>query len=140
MESAVDLPEGYEPSEDEPFMNQRQREYFRRRLLAWRNELVEETRSTISGMQQGSPTLSDIADHATEETQHAVQLRIRERQRKLVNKINNALDRIREGEFGYCEETGRAISLPRLIARPIATLCLEAQLRHERCEKVYVDD
>ena len=140
MEVGVQLPDNYIPSEDEPFMNFQQREYFRRRLLNWREQIVQETKAAVNGMQHENLTLSDFADHATEEANRTMQLRMGERKQKLVNKINTALERIDMGEFGYCQETGRAISLSRLIARPIATLCLEAQLRHERSEKVQFGD
>lgn len=140
MKSVVCVPEDYEPSDDEPFMNEMQLEYFRRRLVAWRNEILAESRDTIKKMQLQARSIPDFADRATEESERQVQLRTRDRQRKLVVKINMALARIEEGEFGYCEATGRQISLKRLIARPIASYCLEAQERHERAEREFWDD
>ncbi len=132
--------EGYTPAEDEPFMNERQLEYFRRKLIKWKNELLEESRDTIEGLQDSTRNIPDIADRASEETDRALELRTRDRQRKLVAKIDAALRRIENGEYGYCEKTGEPISLKRLDARPIATMTLEAQERHERREKVHRDD
>ena len=140
MKSVDYLPNDYEPSDDEPFMNELQLEYFRRRLVAWRNEILAQSRDTIKKMQLQARSIPDVADRATEESERQVQLRTRDRQRKLVIKINEALARIEDGEFGYCESTGRAISLKRLIARPIATYCLEAQEQHERAEREFWDD
>ena len=140
MKSVVCVPEDYEPSDDEPFMNEMQLEFFRRRLVAWRNEILAESRDTIKKMQLQARSIPDFTDRATEESERQVQLRTRDRQRKLVVKINMALARIEEGEFGYCEATGRPISLKRLIARPIASYCLEAQERHERAEREFWDD
>ncbi|RME17849.1 MAG: RNA polymerase-binding protein DksA [Alphaproteobacteria bacterium] len=140
MKAEVFLPEDYRPAEDEPFMNERQLEYFRRKLLAWKAELLDESRHTIEELQQTTGKLPDITDRASEETDRALELRTRDRQRKLVAKIDAALRRIETGEYGYCEETGEPISLKRLDARPIATLSLEAQERHERREKVHRDD
>lgn len=134
------LPEDYRPAEDEPFMNERQLEWFRRELLRQKNELLSESKSTIAGLQDGTRNIPDVADRASEETDRALELRIRDRQRKLVAKIDSALRRIDEGEFGYCQETGEQISLKRLVARPTTTLSLEAQERHERREKVHRDD
>ena len=134
------LPEDYRPAEDEPFMNERQTEYFRRKLISWKNELLDETRDTIEGLQESTRNIPDVADRASEETDRAIELRTRDRQRKLVAKINAALRRIDEGEYGYCEVPGEPISLKRLDARPIATMSLEAQERHERREKVHRDD
>jgi len=134
------LPVDYRPAEDEPFMNERQVEYFRRKLLNWKNELLDETRDTIETLQDGTRNIPDVADRASEETDRALELRTRDRQRKLISKIDSALRRIDEGEYGYCDETGEPISLKRLDARPIATLSLEAQERHERREKVHRDD
>ena len=130
----------YRPTESEPFMNDRQREYFRRKLVAWKNEILEESRSTIESLQQDATPLPDLADRATSETDRAIELRTRDRQRKLIAKIDEAIRRIEEGSYGYCEETGEPISLSRLEARPIATLSLEAQERHERRERVHRDD
>ncbi|WP_375262921.1 RNA polymerase-binding protein DksA [Palleronia sp.] len=134
------LPDDYRPAEDEPFMNERQVEYFRRKLLDWRSELLGESRTTIEGLQDGTRNIPDMADRASEETDRALELRTRDRQRKLVAKIDAALRRIDEGEYGYCEVTGEPISLKRLDARPIATLSLEAQERHERREKVHREE
>ncbi len=140
MKSEDILDANYRPADDEPFMNDRQTEYFRRKLLAWKTDLQEDTRDTIEGMQEGARNIPDVADRASEETDRALELRTRDRQRKLVTKIDQALRRIDEGEFGYCSETGEPISLKRLDARPIATMSLEAQERHERKEKVHRDD
>ncbi len=134
------LTEDYRPTEDEPFMNDRQLEYFRQKLHAWKADLMEDTRDTIEGLQDGTRNIPDVTDRASEETDRALELRTRDRQRKLVSKIDAALRRIDEGEFGYCEVTGEQISLKRLDARPIATMTLEAQERHERREKVHRDD
>ena len=140
MKAEVFLPDDYRPAEDEPFMNERQLEYFRRKLLTWKTEILEDSRDTISGMKDQTRNIPDIADRASEETDRALELRTRDRQRKLVAKIDSALRRIDEGEYGYCEITGEPISLRRLDARPIATMSLEAQERHERREKVHRDD
>ena len=134
------LPDDYTPAEDEPFMNDRQLEYFRRKLIAWKNDLVEDSKDTIEGLQGNARNIPDMADRASEETDRALELRTRDRQRKLVSKIDAAIRRIDEGEYGYCEVTGDPISLKRLDARPIATMTLEAQERHERREKVHRDD
>ena len=140
MKQEAFLPEDYTPAEDEPFMNDRQLEYFRRKLLAWKNDLLSDSKDTIEGLQDGTRNIPDIADRASEETDRALELRTRDRQRKLVTKIDAALRRIDEGEYGYCEVTGDPISLKRLDARPIATMRLEAQERHERREKVHRDE
>lgn len=134
------LPDDYRPAEDEPFMNERQLEYFRRKLLNWRSDLLADSKDTIEGLQDGTRNIPDVADRASEETDRALELRTRDRQRKLVSKIDSALRRVEEGEFGYCSVTGEPISLKRLDARPIATMSLEAQERHERREKVHRDD
>lgn len=134
------LPDDYYPVEDEPFMNERQTEYFRRKLLNWRSDLLADSKDTIEGLQDGTRNIPDVADRASEETDRALELRTRDRQRKLVSKIDSALRRIEEGEFGYCSVTGEPISLKRLDARPIATMSLEAQERHERREKVHRDE
>jgi len=139
MKSEVILDTDYRPAENEPFMNERQVEYFRRKLTNWKTDLMEDTKDTIEGMQEGARNIPDVADRASEETDRALELRTRDRQRKLVSKIDQALRRIDEGEFGYCSETGDPISLKRLDARPIATMSLEAQERHERKEKVHRD-
>ncbi|MCR9129944.1 MAG: RNA polymerase-binding protein DksA [Alphaproteobacteria bacterium] len=138
--SEIELPEGYTPSESEEFMNERQKEYFRRKLKAWKDEILRESRSTLSNLQEDVGTLPDLADRASTETDRALELRARDRQRKLISKIDSALRRIEEGEYGYCEETGEPISLARLDARPVATLSLEAQERHERSERVHRDN
>ena len=140
MRAEVFLPDDYRPAEDEPFMNERQVEYFRRKLNAWKAELMSDTRDTVQGMKDTTRNIPDIADRASEETDRALELRTRDRQRKLVSKIDAALRRIEDGEYGYCEITGEPISLKRLDARPIATMSLEAQERHERREKVHRDD
>ena len=130
----------YRPSEDEPFMNDRQKEYFRRKLLHWKEEILREARETLATLQTESENHADIADRASSETDRAIELRARDRQRKLISKIDSAIGRLDDGTYGYCEETGDPISLKRLDARPIATLSIEAQERHERRERVYRDD
>lgn len=127
MKQEVFLPDDYRPAEDEPFMNDRQQEYFRRKLHEWKQELLAESRDTIEGLQDNTRNIPDVADRASEETDRALELRTRDRQRKLVAKIDSAIRRIDEGEYGYCEVTGEPISLKRLDARPIATMSLEAQ-------------
>tara|TARA_R110002051_G_scaffold52574_2_gene99783 strand:- start:16196 stop:16669 length:474 start_codon:yes stop_codon:yes gene_type:complete len=134
------LPEDYKPVDSEPFMNENQLEYFRVKLLTWKADLLEDSRDTVAGMKDQTRNIPDVADRASEETDRSLELRTRDRQRKLVNKIDGALRRIDEGEFGYCSITGEPISLKRLDARPIATMSLEAQERHERREKVHRDD
>jgi len=121
-------------------MNERQRAYFRRKLLAWREEIMRSTKETLQHLQDESAQHADIADRASTETERALELRARDRQRKLIAKIDAALVRLDEGTYGYCEETGEPISLKRLDARPIATLSVEAQERHERRERVYRDE
>lgn len=140
MKAEAFLPDDYRPAEDEPFMNDRQLEFFRRKLLTWKNELLAGSKDTLEGLQDSSRNFPDVSDRASEETDRALELRTRDRQRKLVSKIDAALRRIDEGEYGYCTATGEPISLKRLNARPIATLSLEAQERHERREKVHRDD
>jgi DnaK suppressor protein len=137
---AVVLEGDYKPSEDEPFMNERQVEYFRQKLLNWKEEIHRESRETIGHLQDENHILPDIADRASSETDRSLELRTRDRQRKLISKIDSALKRIADGTYGYCEETGDPISLKRLDARPIATLSVEAQERHEKRERVYRDD
>ncbi len=134
------LPEGYSPGDDEVFMSEVQLLYFKRKLLAWKEDIVRETKQTLDELTAGPVQHADIADRATYETDRALELRARDRQRKLVGKIDAALARIEDGSYGYCEETGDPISLKRLEARPIATLSLEAQERHERRERVYRED
>ena len=140
MKAESFLPDNYSPAEDEPFMNERQLEYFRRKLLRWKTEILADSRDTIEALQEGTRNIPDVTDRASEETDRALELRTRDRQRKLVAKIDAALRRIDDGEYGYCEVTGEPISLKRLDARPIATMSLEAQERHERREKVHRDD
>jgi DnaK suppressor protein len=130
----------YKPSEDEPFMNDRQRLYFRQKLVRWKEDILKEAKETIAALQAENENHPDIADRASSETDRAIELRARDRQRKLISKIESAIARIDEGSYGYCEETGEPISLKRLEARPIATLSLEAQERHERNERVFRDD
>ena len=132
--------EEYRPSETEPFMNERQREYFRKKLLAWKEDILKESGETLQHLQDDNQNHPDLADRASSETDRAIELRARDRQRKLISKIDAALQRIDDGSYGYCEETGEPISLKRLDARPIATLSIEAQERHERRERVYRDD
>lgn len=140
VKNEIFLPDDYKPVEDEPFMNERQLEWFRRELHRQRDDILGESKSTIAGLQDSTRAIPDIADRASEETDRALELRIRDRQRKLVSKIDAALRRIDEGEFGYCQDSGEPISLKRLVARPTTTLSLEAQERHERREKVHRDD
>lgn len=140
MNTHTKIEADYFPSEDEPFMNDRQKEYFRQKLNDWKESILNESKETVSQMQEDARNIPDIADRASEETDRALELRTRDRQRKLVIKIDAALRRLEAGEYGYCEDTGNPISLKRLDARPIATLSLEAQERHERREKVYRDD
>ena len=140
MKAEVFLPDDYRPAEDEPFMNDLQLEYFRRKLIVWKQELLGQSADTIDNLQDSGRNVPDIADRASEETDRALELRTRDRQRKLVSKIDAALRRIEANEFGYCEMTGEQISLKRLDARPIATMTLEAQEKHERREKVHRDD
>lgn len=136
----TELPEGYAPSADEEYMSPKQVEYFRQKLLAWRAELMTESSDTISHLQEENWQEPDINDRASLETDAALELRTRDRYRKLLNKIDAALDRIADGSYGYCEETGEEIGLPRLEARPVATLTIEAQEKHERLEKQRRDD
>lgn len=136
----VEVEEDYRPREDEPFMNERQRDYFRTKLLNWKDDILRESRETLAHLQDDNNILPDLADRASTETDRSLELRTRDRQRKLISKIDAALKRIDDGTYGYCEETGEPISLRRLDARPIATLSIEAQERHERRERVYRDD
>ena len=140
MSKQITLDADYKPTDDEPFMNDRQREYFRGKLLAWKDEILKEARGTLVTLQSESENHPDIADRASSENDRAIELRARDRQRKLIAKIESAIARIDENTYGYCEETGEPISLKRLEARPIATLSLEAQERHERNERVFRDD
>ncbi|MFN3227565.1 MAG: RNA polymerase-binding protein DksA [Hyphomicrobiales bacterium] len=136
----LDVQDDYRPSEDEPFMNERQRNYFRKKLIAWKEDILAEARDTLAHMQDDTVNHPDLTDRASSETDRSIELRARDRQRKLISKIDAALRRIEDGTYGYCEETGEPITLKRLDARPIATLSLEAQEAHERREKVYRDD
>lgn len=130
----------YRPSEDEPFMSERQREYFRQKLLDWRSDILRESRFTLEQLQERERNHPDLSDRATSEADHAIELRARDRQRKLIAKIDSALARIEDGSYGYCEESGEPIGVKRLAARPIATFSIEAQERHERRERVHRDD
>ncbi len=138
--NAVKLPKGYTPSESEPYMNAKQLEYFRQKLIAWREELLKESQETIEHLKEENWREPDLSDRASLETEAGVELRTRNRYLKLINKIDSALARIEQGEYGYCEETGEPIGLKRLEARPIATMTIEAQERHEKMEKQYVDE
>ncbi|MBO9546694.1 RNA polymerase-binding protein DksA [Caulobacter sp.] len=142
MQTATVLVEksGYRPSEDEPFMNERQLEYFKQKLLAWKEEILRESRETVTHLQKETENHADLADRASSETDRALELRTRDRQRKLISKIDQALRRVEDGSYGYCEETGEPIGLARLDARPTATMSVEAQERHERRERVHRDD
>ena len=137
---SITLPQNYRPTDREPFMNPVQQEYFRQKLLKWKGELVEESNQTLQNMQEESLAQPDLADRATAETDRSLELRTRDRFRKLISKIDSALRRIEDGTYGFCEETGDPITLRRLEARPIATLSIEAQERHERRERVYRED
>jgi DnaK suppressor protein len=130
----------YRPTEKEPFMNDRQKEYFRLKLLAWKDEILKESKLTLQALQEENVNHPDLADRASSETDRAIELRARDRQRKLIAKIDAALQRIEDNTYGYCEDTGEPISLKRLEARPIATLSVEAQERHEKREKVDRDE
>ncbi|KRB40072.1 RNA polymerase-binding protein DksA [Phenylobacterium sp. Root700] len=130
----------YRPSEDEEFMNERQLEYFKQKLLNWKEDILRESRETLVHLQSETENHPDLADRATSETDRALELRTRDRQRKLISKIDDAIRRIEDKSYGYCEDTGEPIGVARLEARPIATLSLEAQERHERRERVHRDD
>lgn len=132
--------DGYRPTDDEPFMNDRQLAYFKQKLNDWKEDILRESRETVTHLQKETENHPDLADRASSETDRALELRTRDRQRKLISKIDEALRRIEDGSYGYCEETGEPIGLARLEARPIATLSLEAQERHERRERVHRDD
>lgn len=140
VETAVILPPDYKPSADEEYMNELQLEYFRRKLESWKKSLVNQAEDTLEDLRQGGLNQPDDIDRASMETDKALDLRTKDRARKLISKINSALKRIEDGEYGYCEETGEPIGIERLEARPVATLCLEAQERHERMEKTYSED
>ncbi len=137
---AIIVSDDYRPSEKEPFMNERHKIYFRRKLVAWKEDIIRQTRETVQGLNEETSQFADIADRATSEADRALELRARDRQRKLVAKIDAAIARIEDGSYGYCEETGEPIGLRRLEARPIATLSVEAQERHERRERVFRAD
>ena len=134
------LAEDYKPSDREPFMNERQLQYFRQKLLTWKDDIIRESKETISHLQEENHILPDVADRASSETDRSLELRTRDRQRKLISKIDSALKRIDDRSYGYCEDTGEPIGLKRLDARPIATLSIEAQERHEKRERVYRDE
>ncbi len=137
MENTVTLPPDYIPSKDEKYMNDMQLEYFRQKLLAWKKDLLNQSSGTLEDLRQGGLNQPDDIDRASLETDKSIDLRTKDRARKLIVKIDEALDRIDDGTYGYCEETGEEIGIDRLLARPIATLCVEAQERHERMEKTY---
>ena len=139
-EMGADKGKPYRPTDKEPFMNDRQRDYFRQKLLAWREDILREAKETLQHLQDENQNHPDFADRASSETDRAIELRARDRQRKLIAKIDEALARIDDGTYGFCEETGEPISIKRLEARPIATLSIEAQERHERRERVYRDE
>jgi len=139
-ETSFDSSETYQPTEGEEFMNPRQLAYFRKKLVAWKDDILRESKETLEALQEESQNHPDIADRASSESDRALELRTRDRQRKLISKIDAALSRVDEGTYGYCEVTGEPIGLARLDARPIATMSLEAQEKHERREKVYRDD
>lgn len=134
------VPSDYVPSDDEEFMSERQREYFRKKLQDWKESILVDSKDTLSHLQTETSSLPDVADRASAETDKSIELRARDRQRKLISKIDAALRRIDDGSYGYCDETGEPISLGRLMARPVATLSLEAQERHERSERIHRDD
>ncbi|MGD1870392.1 MAG: RNA polymerase-binding protein DksA [Neomegalonema sp.] len=140
MAEQIVLPENYMPSDDEEFMNEMQKAYFRQKLLEWKQSLLDESKETVASLQEATLNVPDLTDRATEESDRRLELRTRERQRKLIGKIDAALRRIDEGTYGYCEVTGEPIGLRRLDARPIATLSIEAQEMHERDERVHRDD
>jgi DnaK suppressor protein len=140
MGKMVKIDEAYRPSDEEPFMNERQREYYRRKLTNWKSEILREAQDTLVALQTESENHPDLADRASSETDRAIELRARDRQRKLIAKINAAIGRIDDGTYGYCEVTGEPISLRRLEARPIATMSIEAQEWHEKNERVHRDD
>jgi DnaK suppressor protein len=140
MAEAITLSEDYRPSDAEEFMNERQQAYFRKKLLDWKDEILRESRETVAHLQKETENHPDVADRASSETDRSLELRTRDRQRKLISKIDDALRRLDDGSYGYCEETGEPITLARLEARPIATLSLEAQERHERMERTHRSD
>ena len=137
---AKDKTKSYRPTDKEPFMNERQKDYFREKLTIWRDDILKEAKETLQHLQDENQNHPDLADRASSETDRAIELRARDRQRKLINKIDAALHRLDDGSYGFCEETGEPIGIKRLEARPIATLSVEAQERHERRERIYRDD
>ena len=137
---SIILDEDYKPHDAEPFMNERQVEYFRRKLLEWKEDILRESKETLTHLQDENHILPDVADRASSETDRSLELRTRDRQRKLISKIDSALKRVQDGSYGYCEESGEPIGLKRLDARPTATLSIEAQERHEKRERVYRDE
>ncbi|MDC0989253.1 RNA polymerase-binding protein DksA [Rhodospirillales bacterium] len=140
MVKEIKLPSGYKPTDKEKFMNAKQQEYFRQKLKGWRLELLDDANETRQNLQETSVAEADIADRASTETDRSLELRTRDRARKLISKIDEALERIEDGSYGFCVETDEPIGVKRLEARPIATLSLEAQERHEKMEKIYRDD
>lgn len=140
MAKQIIISSDYKPTDEEPFMSDRQRVYFRQKLIRWKEDILKEAKDTILALQAENENHPDIADRASSETDRAIELRARDRQRKLISKIDSAIARIDDGSYGFCEETGEPISLRRLEARPIATLSIEAQERHERNERVFRDD
>ena len=140
MVKEIKLPSGYKPTDKEKFMNAKQQEYFRQKLKGWRLELLDDASETRQNLQETSVVEADIADRASTETDRSLELRTRDRARKLISKIDEALERIEDGSYGFCVETDEPIGVKRLEARPIATLSLEAQERHEKMEKIYRDD
>jgi DnaK suppressor protein len=140
MDATIVLPPDYKPSENEEYMNEMQLEYFRKKLLEWKKSLLEQSKDTLDELKQGGLNQPDQIDRASLEADKALELRTRDRARKLISKIDEALKRIEDGSYGYCEETGDPIGLERLEARPVTTLSIEAQERHERLEKTYDDD
>jgi len=136
----VILPEGYKPSDNEEYMNGMQLEFFRQKLLAWREDLLAESRETLNHLKEENWNEPDLNDRASVETETTIELRTRDRYRKLIDKIESALVRIDKGDYGFCEETGEEIGLKRLEARPVATLCIEAQERHENYERTHIDE
>ena len=140
LASAIVEPAGYRPSDDEPFMSERQLAYFKGKLMDWKDDILRESKGTVVNLKAETENHPDLVDRASSESDRALELRTRDRQRKLISKIDEALRRIEDGSYGYCEETGEPIGIKRLEARPIATLCLEAQERHERKERTIRDD
>ena len=140
MTTTLELDEAYVPSDSEKFMNEKQKAFFTAKLMDWKKDLLRESQGTVEALQNETRAVPDIADRASEEADRALELRTRDRQRKLISKIDSALRRIETGDYGYCDETGDPISLKRLIARPTATMSIEAQEKHERRERVYRDD